>query len=254
MIKPFQKKTKTSLEEKELPKEMSFQGRIPKNLEDLVYNVENDNVFRLIITDIPMIIGRILTSRNKYEALEYLIMDGTGIYLYNFAQGHVEKLLRNLRKKSPIPSIDVKIAEDISRQTPETLKNAAIIAQDKTKSAIEIFGDNLGKTIYKNGTYGKYGQINRFVKDSDLKNIDESVIRYIKYLEEQTKGSFDPEKIKEIVKKVNKTNAKYMLAGFGVSSVGLAVIIPKLTFWITKKLTGRNEFTGIADYSDEKKA
>ena len=57
----------------------SFKGKIPTNLSDLTYSVENDNIFRLIITDIPMIIGRIITSRNKFEALEYLIMDGSGI-------------------------------------------------------------------------------------------------------------------------------------------------------------------------------
>ena len=71
------------------------------------YHTENNNTFRLIITDIPMIIGRVITSRNKFEGLENLFMDGTSIFFYNFCSGMVQKGLRKLSgiKNSAIPDI-----------------------------------------------------------------------------------------------------------------------------------------------------
>ena len=54
--------------------------------------------------------------------------------------------------------------------------------------------------------------------------------------------------IEKIIKNINLKNAGFLACGLGASILGLAVIVPKLTFLITKLLTGKNEFSGIADY------
>ena len=41
--------------------------------------------------------------------------------------------------------------------------------------------------------------------------------------------------------------------GFAISAAFLSTFIPKIQYWITRKVTGSNEFPGTADYSNEKK-
>ena len=45
-------------------------------------------------------------------------------------------------------------------------------------------------------------------------------------------------------------NAVFLASGLVMSILGLAVIIPKTAFWITKKLTGKNEFSGLMSVDD----
>lgn len=40
--------------------------------------------------------------------------------------------------------------------------------------------------------------------------------------------------------------------GFAVSAAFLSTFIPKIQYWITRKVTGSNAFPGTADYSGEK--
>ena len=229
------------------------------------YRTENDSTFRLVSTDIPMIIGRVATSRNKYEALENLVMDGMAMYFYNFCSGEVQRGLRKLfgTKQAPIPDIMPTVSETILKIDSSVLKNAfATMENDNSlKTISEILPKDVVKEIYKAGTYQKYGQINKFVKNSDLENIDKSVFNFLNYIKSKQTESMPLIKdetvnldlIKEVTSKVNKTNAVFLGAGLLASIIGLAVIVPKTTFWITKKLTGRNEFTGIANYDDDKK-
>ena len=101
-------------------------------------------------------------------------------------------------------------------------------------------------------TMQKYGKINKFVKDSDIKAIDDSVISFLNVLKEKAfkNGSLDPKEIAKVSKNINNKNALFLGAGLLSSIIGLAILVPKLTFWVTKMITGKNEFTGIADYSD----
>lgn len=232
------------------------------DLENMVYRIDNDNRYRLVATDIPMLIGRVATSRNKYEALENIMIDGGSMYFYNFCAGHVQKLLRN---NSKVPNIDPKIAEYIAVQGEDALKNAyEQIEQNKT-SIMDLFEPNVAKEIYKGATYGKYGHIEKFVKTQDLENIDSTVVKFLNYIKDKAKATDGVEKqlfvdgkinediLKDAVKKINRTNALYLASGLAVSILGLALIVPKVTYWVTKKITGKDEFTGITDYSDNSK-
>lgn len=248
----FQNKTKP----KEKGKDISFKGLV----DGFVYNVENNNVFRLISTDIPMIGGRVATSRNKYEGLEYILMDGLSIYCYNFSANHIQKALR---KATNTPQIAPTVAELIEKVKPETMKEIFETDLGNCSSSLEelIKDKKLTEQIYKEATYGRYGKINRFVKNSELKETDKSVINFLNYIKKQGSeqnpvikdGSINKDLISKAIKKTNMKNAGFLALGLAASIFGLAVVIPKFTFWVTKQLTGKNEFAGIADYSDNKK-
>ena len=223
------------------------------------YRTENDNTFRLLSTDIPMIIGRVATSRNKYEGIENGFMDTSSIFFYNFCSGLVQK---GLRKIFPNPDIKPAVAETLLNFEPESLKTAFETLENNPncKNLAEIFSENQIKELYKAGTFGKFGHINKFVKNSDLADIDKSIFKLMNHIKtKQTEaeplfkeGNINSDLIKNVISKVNKTNAGFLGLGLLSSIIGLAIIVPKATFWITKKLTGRNEFTGIAKYDDDK--
>lgn len=258
----FQKNTKNS-------KNISFTSGIPRNSYEFTYAVENNSRFRLLVTDIPMIIGRMVTSRNKYEALEYLVMDGLSAYFYNFASEHAQNLLRGKK----IPSTQAISIEALTND-PEAfesglkkiLSNPDIFklqeGQKPDSILKNIFGDEIASEIYKNETFGKYGKANRYIEDDKIKSINKSVESFIDFLfkkakEENTdlikEGKINSDFILEASKKIKHKNAGLLAIGLGVSIFGLSILIPKLTFAITRKLTGRNEFIGIAKFDDKDK-
>ncbi len=233
---------------------LNFKGNIISLLQNYAYKLENNNRTRLVSTDVPMITGRAATSRNKYEALEFILMDGGSIFFYNYSLGLVQKMLRKI---FPTPDINPKIAEDISKLNPKTIEDA-IKDINKNSNIESLFKDkNLKDKYYKIGTFNKYGKINRFVKDEDLKQIDKSVVSLLEKISSNEsifkEGKIDQNELQKFIKRINKTNALYMIAGFVVSILGLASIMPKLTFWITKKITGKNTFAGITNYNNNEK-
>ncbi len=244
---------------------VSFKG-IPRNIDDLTYQTENDNRFRLIITDVPMIIGRMITSRNKYEALEYLIMDGASAYFYNFASGHVQKLLRG----KTTPNIQPISAETLVnnfgsfKEGLEKIRNNPDIFKtpkgERPDSVLKnIFGSDVACEIYRNETYGKYGKVNKFTENDTLKDINKSIESFVNKLQSQAKKeNIDILKgdktsldfIKKYTKRTNIKNAGFLAIGLATSVLGLSIIIPKLTFAVTKLLTGKNEFTGSTSFEE----
>ena len=165
----------------------------------------------------------------------------------------------------------------MTAQDKDILKKAFEKINDENVTVKELFGNEIGKEIYKNGTYGKYGQINSFVKNEDISDIDKDVVKFLNYIKEKAVETLKKSDIKEssealtndiniknilendnliknIVKKINRSNTKYLAGGLGLSILGLSVIVPKLTFWVTKKITGKDEFVAIADFSEKEKS
>jgi len=266
-MKEFQKNSKTD-------KNISFTGFFGELANDfrrngfaytLGYRTENDNTFRLLSTDIPMIIGRVGTSRNKYEGFENFFMDATSIFFYNFCSGMVQKGLRKMsasNNKMAIPEIKPMVSETISKLEPDILKEAfkKLNEGEDVRTISDIFDKNTASKIYKAGTFGKYGLINKFVKNSELQEINKSVFDFMEFVKKAQSdseplfkdSSVNTGLIKKIASQVNKTNAGFLGAGLLASIIGLSIIVPKTTFLITKLITGRNEFTGIANYDDDK--
>lgn len=242
------KEQKTSNENKSI----SFKGDL---LNKFVFNVENNNKFRLIATDVPMIAGRVGTSRNKYEGLENFVIDGGSIYFYNFCAGHVQNALRKMTSTPNIPPV---IAEVISNADSNTLDEIFrnLESNQNPKCLAEITSNKgLIHDIFDKGTYGKIGKINRFVKSEDLKDITDGVISFLNHVKKSATtenplykdGSVNLDLIKKVTVKTNIKNAAFLMGGLALSILGLAVIIPKTAFWITKKLTGKNEFSGTME-------
>lgn len=76
---------------------INFKGAGAMNgLLTATHNLEHNNIWRLLSTDTGITSGRVINSRNKYEAREYLFRDVVSIYFYMFATSHVVNLLSKL--------------------------------------------------------------------------------------------------------------------------------------------------------------
>lgn len=223
---------------------VAFNGAI----DYIVYNVENNNTFRLLATDGPMITGRMVTSRNKYEALEYLMIDGGSIYFYNFCSKNIQSLISKLTNT---PSVNAKAVELIQNQPLSVIRQA--LEAENPQNLFDLFDKELAQNIYKEATFGRYGKINRFVKDKELARIDEGILEVLEIIRNKAKDNvLDESLIKKTLSKVNKTNALSLAIGTIISILGLAVFVPKFAYKVTERLTGKNQFTGIANYDNDK--
>ena len=231
-------------------KEPSFKG-----LGDLAYLIENNNKFRLISTDIPMIIGRMATSRNKYEALEYLVIDGGSIYFYNFCAQHIQK---GARKLSHVPEVNPMVAQKFINADKDILKNTVDLALQKEEISDlkELVSKECADEIYKSATFGKYGKINKFVSNNDIKDINSQVLKYLKTMAQKInydgKNEFNHEAFIKEAQKFGNKNAAFLAVGLLVSIYGLARLMPRAAYKLTQMLTGKNTFAGIENYDDKK--
>ncbi len=229
------------------------------------YNTENNNTFRLVSTDIPMIMGRTAVSRNPYDAFENFFMDVSAMYFYNFCSPQVQKGLRKLSgiklfnkdNAGVIPDIQPEVSDYISSLSEDNLKNAfQRLKQGNNANISDLFSEDVVKIIHNKGTYGKAGKINRFVKNSDIEEIDKNVVNYLNYVKAKLKDNTAvSDSIKDITKKIKRTNAGFLALGLLASIAGLSYIIPKVTFAITKMMTGSSSFPGVTEYGkkDNKK-
>ncbi len=262
--KQLAKKTaikKQSLDEyknKTSNKQVSFTGNFLQSASALAlkfpYYAENNNTVRLISTDIPTLTGRALTSRNKYEALENTIIDGASIYLYNFCAHNLRDAVCS---KAKIPIINplaykefAHADEDLINSVFEKVKNS-----DKSLSLTEMFDKQTADKLYDLSSFGKYSKINRYVTPEKIKETDSQIFNFFKTVSSKLKsgkdGKIDIKEFRKLTRNYNIKSTGALAIGFIVAILGLSTIMPKIAFKVTTLLTGKNEFTGIAHFTDD---
>lgn len=95
----------------------------------------------------------------------------------------------------------------------------------------------------------------KFVPRESLEDLKNDVYAYVEHIIEKAKkgnGEINTSMIKKACRENFIKNAVNWGAGFAVSALFLSTLIPKMQYWITKKMTGKDRFPGTADYSNEK--
>ena len=133
---------------------------------------------------------------------------------------------------------------------------------NEQRTTTEIISADLNCSIGDNNYLITIGEDNYFEcmecnKDMMiyLKDITDGVISFLNHVKKSATtenplykdGSVNLDLIKKVTVKTNIKNAAFLMGGLALSILGLAVIIPKTAFWITKKLTGKNEFSGTME-------
>ncbi len=230
---------------------LSFAGTA--DLMNLVNFFENSTRFQLLATDAGVTAGRVCNERNGPSRIEKLFRDVGSTYFYMF---NVPLMYKGLNKlfDGRVSRLDPVAAQQTASQLEKMLAGGKLSAVEFEKSAAGALGQEEFLTnVYNLATGGKYADPNKFVAQQTLRGIDENIGHFVKdVVKKADGGDITAGVIKSVQKQNFVKNMAYLGAGFAVSMFVLSTVIPKMQYAITKKLTGRDKFPGIEDYSKDK--
>lgn len=97
----------------------------------------------------------------------------------------------------------------------------------------------------------------KFISTDTIKDVDEDIKFHIEKIINKAEKS--GKKITEdVLTKACKSNFRYNVlnwgTGFAISALFLSTLIPKMQYWITKRMTGSNEFPGTEEFRKQQEA
>lgn len=158
-----------------------------------------------------------------------------------------------------------KLAADMSGLQPE-IEGVQYLSKEQVESILKggklntpEFLDNLFEIATREDIpFAKVQKSNRknpfkFVSQAELNGIKSDAINYVEDIIKRAKGGAVTEEILNKACRANFTkNALNWGSGFVISAAFLSTFIPKIQYWVTRKITGENQFPGTAEYSDGK--
>ncbi len=124
---------------------------------------------------------------------------------------------------------------------PEYLKNLYELAFDEQK----IFSKS------KTGGIPNFLKPYKFISSEKIEAVDNDVKFYVEQIINKAKKA-GKDVTEEMLERAAKTNFKFNVlnwgTGFVISAIFLSSIIPKMQYWITKKITGNDDFPGTAEF------
>lgn len=196
------------------------------------------NLGKMAVTDLGLTIGRVATARNKFEKLEMAFKMLAMMFLNFIAPIWIAKLfdkLSNLIFKTNV-KLDPKILNDkefLSQIINDELKlpdknNALDFIDKNPKEKFSIFAEKfLGVKRLKNGVRDP----RCFVDEKKLKS-------FSKELEDFVIKAKKSKNVEQFAKKALFIKSSNIIANVLLSSYLLAIGLPKLTFYLRKKITG----------------
>ncbi|MGM9994190.1 MAG: hypothetical protein ACI37R_05630 [Candidatus Avigastranaerophilus sp.] len=120
----FEQFEKHILNKKEKSQDPTFKGIQPGLLTAVAHNLESQPIVKMLTNDLGILSGRVLTSRNPDEGVEFLFRDTASSFFYFASTPIVYKLLQKVSNSSNLTSIDPVAAKQITEQLIQQLKNA----------------------------------------------------------------------------------------------------------------------------------
>lgn len=169
--------------------------------------------------------------------------------------------------------------QKLKAYTPEEAAKYTEIAEKMTELQPEIAGvrkltPEQAKRVFKGGylnnpefmkniyelAFGKNNKTGvpnflnpyKFISEGDIKQVDDDLKFFVEQIIEKAKKS-GKEITVETLEKAVKVNSRFNIlnwgAGFAVSAMFLSTLIPKIQYWMTKKMTGSDAFPGTAEFN-----
>ncbi len=230
--------TKKLREEKKTNKEINFKG----NLISTIANLTTPN--QMAITDVGLSVGRIKSARNKNEKLE-TAFKMSGMMLLNYvAPSWIQKGLDLISKKlfNTNVDLDVKLMND--KSFVEAIKNNSL---ELPKENIISYIDKNPKSAFTKLTQD-YCEV-KFLKDNvrDPRSfVDEEKIKnFMNNISDFIKEAENSGNIEKYAKKAIKVKSFNIILNIVSSSILLAYCLPKATFALRKKFTGKENEPGL---------
>ena len=217
---------------------ISFKGNIVSNLANM------STVNKMAVTDGGLTVGRVGTGRNFNEQLE-LGFKMLGMMFLNFvAPKWIAKLFDGISNII----FDTNVNLD-----PKILNDKEFIKSIKNKT-LKLPNENIIEFLdrYPNEKFSKLTE--KFCGIARLENgardprcfVDEKkIINFQKEIENFTKQAEKSGNIEKFAKKALKVKSANILTNITISSILLAICLPKLTFYLRKLITGSDAEPGL---------
>lgn len=201
-------------------------------------------VHKMALTDGGLTVGRVGTARNKYEAMENGFKMSMMMFLNFVAPIWIAKGLDSLSNKIFKTNVNL---------DPNLLNDKEFLANIKDNK-LELPKEDVIEFLDKNPDTKFAKLAERYCGVKYLKNrvrdprvfVDEKKIKaFQKELEKFAKQARENGNINKFAKKALVAKSANILANVGISSVLLAVALPKLTFLLRKKVTGSDAEPGL---------
>lgn len=143
-----------------------------------------------------------------------------------------------------------KVFKDGYLNNPDFLKELYSIAFGNDSSGIANFFRKLrGKEVIS----GQPNYLNpyKFISNSDIEAVESDLKYFVKQIIEKaqnTKSVITEDTLNKAVKANFRKNILNWGSGFIVSALFLSTLIPKMQYWLTKKITGSDAFPGTEQY------
>ena len=201
-------------------------------------------VHKMALTDGGLTVGRVGTARNKYEAMENGFKMSMMMFLNFVAPIWIAKGLDSLSNKIFKTNVNL---------DPNLLNDKEFLANIKGNK-LELPKEDVIEFLDKNPDTKFAKLAEKYCGVKYLKNrvrdprafVDEKKIKaFQKELEKFAKQASESGDINKFAKKALVAKSANILANVGISSVLLAVALPKLTFVLRKKVTGSDAEPGL---------
>lgn len=160
-----------------------------------------------------------------------------------------------------------KLAEEMSDLQP-AIEDVKFLSKEQVESIFKggkfnnpKFLDNLFEIATRDDIpFSKVKESSRknpfkFIAQAELDGIKADTLNYIEDIIKRAKnGVITEDTLNKACRANFAKNALNWGTGFIISSLFLSTLIPKMQYWLTKKLTGKDQFPGTTEYNDETKS
>ena len=240
-------KQKAQPEIKNAGKEVSFKGNFVTTLANM------STVNKMACTDGGLTIGRVSTGRNTNERLE-LGFKMLGMMFLNFvapkwiakgfdtASNKIFNTNVNLDPKILNDSEFLKAIKDGTLKLPKNGEIIEFLDKNPNEKFSKLVKDFCGVEYLENGVRDP----RKFVDEEKISKFQAEIEKFAK----EAKNSPDADKF---AKKALRVKSGNIIANVVLSSILLAICLPKLTFYLRKLVTGSDAEPGLVDNNAQKR-
>ena len=157
------------------------------------------------------------------------------------------------------PAEQEKYGETARRMSELQPKRAGISILSKNQIADVLKGGELNSpkllhVIFDDYTQGAYKNEYKYVSHKSLYKQKAKVVQYVEdILQAANNGKIDSALLKSVKNKNLAYNGLNFLVGFSIAVAFISTIIPKIQYYVTRKVTGRSGFPGGDNFLNQPK-
>lgn len=161
----------------------------------------------------------------------------------------VEKYTKLAEKMSALQPKVAGVGRITIEQAERVFKGGYLNDPEFLKNLYEI---SFGKD--KKSGIANYLNPYKFISDGDVNLVDSDLKYFVQQIIEKASNA-GKDITSEVIEKAAKSNFRKNVfnwgSGFVVSALFLSTFIPKIQYWLTKKITGSNAFPGTEEYAKQ---